>query len=80
MVSAGLLPPPLTTDSDTLGKAPEYDLYIGRLNQLSLNPTVYLKVLPPVIEAGEGSQWVSDKKELERVLRMYRTFSPTSST
>jgi hypothetical protein len=69
-----LLPPPLTTDSDTLAKAPEYDMYIGRLNQLSLHPRVYLKALPPAAQAGTGDQWVSDRKELERVLRMYRTF------
>lgn len=74
MESAGLLPPPLTTDSDTLAKDPEYDMYIGRLNQLSLHPSVYLKALPPVIQAGEKSAWTSDKKELERVLRMYRMF------
>lgn len=70
-----MLPPPLTTDSDALAKDPEYDMYIGRLNQLSLHPSVYLKALPPVVQAGEKSGWTSDKKELERVFRMYRTFT-----
>lgn len=71
---AGLLPPPLTSNSAELARDPEYEHHIARLNQLALLSNVYLKVLPPVILEDDSGEWTKDAKELQRVLRMYRKF------
>lgn len=64
IVLAGVLPPPLTVPSEPLIQSEEYNTYCGRLGELSLHSQVVLKALPP-------TQVWEDKKELERVVKMY---------
>ncbi|ORY21479.1 hypothetical protein BCR39DRAFT_553579 [Naematelia encephala] len=76
IVISGLLPPPLTSSSSKLMNDEMYSLYIERLSQLSLLPNVFLKALPPVVDQNsQTSDWWKERKEVERVLRMY--LSPT---
>ncbi|XAO24733.1 hypothetical protein I312_103539 [Cryptococcus bacillisporus CA1280] len=74
IVISGLLVPPLTKPSSALIHSESYNLHLARLASLSLHANVFLKVLPPVAEVfgtGPDEKWWMDRKELERVLRMY---------
>jgi hypothetical protein len=71
IVTAGLLPPPLTLPPDPLLHSDAYNLHLARLAQLSLHANVYLKALPPVVDITQGNKWWEDRSELEQVLRMY---------
>lgn len=72
---AGILPPPLTKQSVQLPRDELYDLHLARLARLSLHANVFLKVLPPVVES-KVETWYDDKKELDRVIKMYRKLYP----
>ncbi|OCF59200.1 hypothetical protein L486_03702 [Kwoniella mangroviensis CBS 10435] len=75
VVISGILPPPLTKTSTPLLNSDAYNLHLARLANLSLHANVYLKALPPVVDIVQGKEsegkWWDDRKELERVLRMY---------
>ncbi|ADV24297.1 hypothetical protein I305_04979 [Cryptococcus gattii E566] len=74
IVISGLLVPPLTKPSSALIHSESFNLHLARLASLSLHANVFLKVLPPVAEVfgtGPDDKWWTDRKELERVLRMY---------
>jgi hypothetical protein len=75
-IKAGLLPPPLSKQSSSLHNDEGYNLYLTRLSQLCLNPNVYLKILPPVVDTlsitpSDGWWKEEDRKSLMRVFRMY---------
>ncbi|KAK4684553.1 hypothetical protein P7C73_g5623, partial [Tremellales sp. Uapishka_1] len=79
LVISGLLPPPLSQPSSQLIHSEVYGLHLARLASLSLHANVYLKALPPIVEAADPERsWWTDKRELERVLRMY--LSPAIET
>ncbi|WVQ76734.1 hypothetical protein IAR50_006408 [Cryptococcus sp. DSM 104548] len=76
IVISGLLLPPLTTPSSALIHSEAYNLHLARLASLSLYSNVYLKALPPVVDAAllkkdGGTAWWTERNELERVMRMY---------
>ncbi|WVF70161.1 hypothetical protein IAT40_004949 [Kwoniella sp. CBS 6097] len=75
IVISGILPPPLTKPSTPLLQSEAYNLHLARLATLSLHANVYLKALPPVVDIVNAKEkdgsWWNDRKELERVLRMY---------
>lgn len=73
---AGILPPPLTKQSVQLPRDELYDLHLARLARLSLHANVFLKVLPPVVES-KVETWYDDKKELDRVIKMYCKLCPS---
>ncbi|WRT65118.1 uncharacterized protein IL334_002060 [Kwoniella shivajii] len=75
IVISGILPPPLTKTATPLLSSDAYNLHLARIANLSLHANVYLKALPPVVDVIQAKEkeggWWSDRKELERVLRMY---------
>jgi hypothetical protein len=77
--TAGILPPPLTKQSVELPRDELYDLHLARLARLSLHANVFLKVLPPVVES-KVETWYDDKKELDRVIKMFRKLCPSYRT